>query len=165
MSFRLPEIFISWQSTGCRQRHLSQATFFSCTFVAQLARTVCTVTSHTCVAKTLVHLCLMKNTSSLPAMSFTVQHATPTTDTSSSSSPVPRSLSHCADLRPLLTVLMNSDLPQKSGICGSPPLDRPSSGPFVFHSLQYKCLSCFACFGYVFFVLFHVCFFHFERDV
>ena len=57
----------------------------------------------------------MKNTLSLRAMSYTFQHATPNTDTSSSPSPVSRSSSHCANLRTPLERDTSPALPPPKG--------------------------------------------------
>ena len=91
----------------CRQVHLPHATLHC--LLAQcvqwhhaLAQDICSFVPH-------------ENTSSLRAMSYTVQHATPTTDTSSSPSPAPRSLSLCADLRPPLERDRSPELPPPTG--------------------------------------------------
>ena len=99
----------------CTQIHLPHATF--------VMHSHCTACSLVCVqlsraspvAQEIGSFVPHKNKSHLRAMSYTVQHATPTTDTSSSSSAVPRSLSHCAHVRPPLECDSSPELPLPTG--------------------------------------------------
>ena len=104
-----PTTVVNCQWRGANKRRGNSARCTAC------PHSVYSDITHRVLLKTLVHLCLMKKTSSLRAMSYTVQHATPTTDTSSSPSPVPRSLSHCANLRPLLERDCSPELPPLTG--------------------------------------------------
>ena len=104
MSFRLLEIKSLGKRRGVQTGTPAARHIFSCTDVAQLARQcVYSHITHTCGSRLEYIFVSHEKFTLYPlrAMSHTVQYSTPCTGTLSPPFPVPRSLKHCHDLRPL----------------------------------------------------------------